>query len=200
LALVGGRMLVAAHRRGWVQHGARRIATIALALAAFVIATEVGGNPFVSAFIGGLVFGAAAREETHESVELTALTGSMFSLVLWFVFGAGFVLPAFQDIDVRMALYALASLTVVRMVPVAISLIGSGQDLMTKLFMGWFGPRGLASVVFGLLAVEELGTTDPGVQIALHTITITIVFSIVAHGITAGPLARRYVRAQRGGA
>jgi NhaP-type Na+/H+ or K+/H+ antiporter len=196
LALVGGRVLVAAHQRGWVQHGARRMATVALALAAFVVATELGGNPFVSAFIGGLVFGAAAREETHESVELTELTGSTFSLVLWFVFGAGFVLPAFQEADARTVVYAVASLTVVRMVPVAISLIGSGHDLSTRLFMGWFGPRGLASVVFGLLALEELGGTDPGVALALHTITITIVCSIVAHGITAGPLARRYVRAQ----
>src|SRR3954465_5714683 len=99
LAFVGGRLLVAAHARGWVQHGARRIGTIALALAAFVIATEVDGNPFVAAFMGGLVFGAAAREETHESVELTELTGSMFSLVLWFIFGAGFVLPAFRALD-----------------------------------------------------------------------------------------------------
>jgi NhaP-type Na+/H+ or K+/H+ antiporter len=199
LALGGGRLLVVAHRRGWVQHGARRIATLTLALAAFVIATELGGNPFVAAFIAGLFFGAADREETQESVELTELTGSTFSLALWFIFGAGFVLPALQDLDVRIVLYALASLTVVRMVPVAISLIGSGHDLTTKLFMGWFGPRGLASVVFGLFAFEELGATDPGVKLALHTITITILCSIVAHGITAGPLARRYARAQRSG-
>jgi NhaP-type Na+/H+ or K+/H+ antiporter len=196
VALVGGRLLVAAHARGWVQHGARRIGTIALALIAFVVATELDGNPFVAAFMGGLVFGAAAREETHESVELTELTGSMFSLVLWFIFGAGFVLPAFRALDARTVLYALASLTVVRMLPVVIALIGSRFDRPTKLFMGWFGPRGLASVVFGLLALEELGSTDPDVAVALHTITITIVFSIVAHGITAGPLARRYVRAE----
>ncbi len=113
--------------------------------------------------------------------------------MLWFVFGAGFVLPAFEDLDGRTALYAVASLTVVRMVPVAISLIGSGQDRATIAFVGWFGPRGLASVVFALLAVEELGGSDPRVTIAVHTIAITILLSIVAHGITARPFATRYV-------
>ena len=117
------------------------------------------------------------------------------SLALWFVFGAGFVLPAFQHLDVRMAIYAVASLTVVRMIPVAIALIGSGQDRATTAFVGWFGPRGLASVVFALLAVEDLGGTDPRVVTAVQTIAITIAFSIIAHGITARPLATRYVAA-----
>jgi NhaP-type Na+/H+ or K+/H+ antiporter len=112
---------------------------------------------------------------------------------MWFVFGAGFLLPAFQHLDVRIALYAVASLTVVRMIPVAISLIGSGQDRATTAFIGWFGPRGLASVVFALLAVEDLGNTDPRVMTAVNTMAITIAFSIVAHGITARPMAARYV-------
>ena len=103
------------------------------------------------------------------------------------------MLPAFQHLDLQIALYAIASLTVVRMIPVAISLIGSGEDRATVAFVGWFGPRGLASVVFALLAVEDLGGTDPRVLTAVYTIAITIVFSIVAHGITARPLASRYV-------
>jgi sodium/hydrogen antiporter len=107
------------------------------------------------------------------------------------------VLPAFENLDARIALYAVVSLTVVRMVPVGIALLGSGQDRATAAFVGWFGPRGLASVVFALLAVEELGDTDPRVMTAVHTIAITIVFSIVAHGITARPLAARYVQTLR---
>ena len=95
------------------------------------------------------------------------------------------------------SLYALGSLTVVRMVPVALALLGSGQGRPTAAFIGWFGPRGLASVVFALLAVEELGNTDPRVQTAVNTITVTIVFSIVAHGVTARPLATRYVETQQ---
>ncbi len=190
---VGGYVVVLAGKHGWTEHGSRRLATLSLALIAFLVASETGGNPFVAAFVGGLAFGASARTDTAEAVEFTELVGTVLSWVLWFVFGAGFVLPAFEDLDGRTALYAVASLTVVRMVPVAISLIGSGQDRATIAFVGWFGPRGLASVVFALLAVEELGGSDPRVTIAVHTIAITILLSIVAHGITARPFATRYV-------
>ena len=178
-----------------MQHGSRRLATLALALLAFLVASEAGGNPFVSAFVGGIVFGATATTEAVESVEVTELAGNLLSLVLWFIFGAGFVIPAFEDLDARIVLYAIASLTVIRMVPVALALLGSGQGRSTVAFVGWFGPRGLASVVFALLAVEELGGTDPHVLVAVNTITVTIVFSVIAHGITGRPLATRYVAA-----
>jgi sodium/hydrogen antiporter len=193
IALAGGRLVAVAHQRGWMQHGSRRLAMLSLALLAFLAASEAGGNPFVSAFIGGLVFGTTARADAADSVELTEAAGSLLSLVLWFIFGAGFVLPAFDDLSVRIVLYAVASLTVVRMVPVAVALLGSGQRRPTVAFVGWFGPRGLASVVFALLAVEELGYTDPRVVASVNTIAVTIVFSIIAHGVTARPLATRYV-------
>jgi sodium/hydrogen antiporter len=193
IALVGGRLVAVAHQRGWMQHGSRRLTMLSLALLAFLAASEAGGNPFVSAFIGGLVFGTTARADAAESVELTEAAGSLLSLVLWFIFGAGFVLPAFDDLSVRIVLYAVASLTVVRMVPVAVALLGSGQRRPTVAFVGWFGPRGLASVVFALLAVEELGYTDARVVASVNTIAVTIVFSIIAHGVTARPLATRYV-------
>jgi NhaP-type Na+/H+ or K+/H+ antiporter len=194
LAAVGGVALRIAHRRGWMEHGSRQLATLALALLSFLVAAEAGGNPFVSAFIGGLVFGAVvARSDAVESVELAELSGGLLSLVLWFIFGAVFVIPAFEDLDVRVVLYAVCSLTVVRMVPVAIALAGSGTDRATKLFIGWFGPRGLASVVFALLALEELGDTDPRITAAIRTIAVTIVLSIVAHGLTARPLSNRYL-------
>jgi NhaP-type Na+/H+ or K+/H+ antiporter len=128
VALVGGRLVHVAHRRGWTQEGSRRLATLALALICFIAASEAGGNPFVAAFIGGLIFGAAAPTDAKESTELTEMLGGLLSLVLWFVFGAGFVLPALENLDARIALYAVLSLTVVRMIPVAISLLGSGQD------------------------------------------------------------------------
>jgi NhaP-type Na+/H+ or K+/H+ antiporter len=151
-----------------------------------------GGNPFVSAFVGGLIFGAIVGADTEAAVELADLGGSLLSLVLWFVFGAGFLIPAFEHIDGRVVIYAACSLTVVRMVPVAVSLLGAGQDRATVGFIGWFGPRGLASVVFALLAIEDLGGDDPRVLAAVHAIAITITFSIVAHGLTARPLAGLY--------
>jgi NhaP-type Na+/H+ or K+/H+ antiporter len=195
IALVGGGLLAVAHRRGWMAHGSRRLATLALALLAFLIASEAGGNPFVSAFVGGLIFGAIARNDAVESVELAELGGSLLSLVLWFIFGAAFVIPAFEDLDARVVVYAVCSLTVVRMVPVAIALLGSAQERATVAFIGWFGPRGLASVVFALLAVEDLGDNDPRVLTAVHTIAITIVLSVVAHGLTGRPLTGRYLAA-----
>ena len=147
----------------------------------------------MSAFVGGFVFGWSARADAVEAVELTELGGNLLSLALWFIFGAGFVIPAFEDLDARIVIYAVVSLTVVRMVPVALALIGTRQGRATVAFVGWFGPRGLASVVFALLAIEELGGTDPRVIVAVNTIAVTIVFSVIAHGITARPLATRYL-------
>ncbi len=195
LALVGGRALVIAQRHGWMGHGARRLATLALSLLAFEVASELGGNPFVSAFVGGLTFGAMVGDANTECVELTELGGSLLSLILWFIFGAAFVVPAFEHISIRIVVYAVCSLTVVRMIPVALAFLGAGLDRATVAFIGWFGPRGLASVVFALLALEDLGDSDPRVLAAIHTIAVTIVFSIVAHGLTARPLTGRYVAA-----
>ena len=192
--LCGGVLLRVASARRWTEKVSPSFATIALALIAYLAAVEIGGNPFVAAFIGGLAFGAGARRDTGESVELTELTGSLLSLVLWFIFGAGFVLPALEHADVRTVLYSVASLTVVRMVPVAVALAGAEQDPRTIAFIGWFGPRGLASVVFVLLAIGDLGPSHPDVRLAVRVITLTIAVSVVAHGITARPLAARYVR------
>ncbi len=194
IGLAGGLLLVHAEARRWMQHGGRQLIALGLALLAFLAASELGGNPFVAAFVGGLAFGAAARDDASAAVEYTELTGTLLSLVLWFVFGAAFVLPAFEDLDVRVVVYAVASLTVIRMLPVALALAGAGRSWQTVAFLGWFGPRGLASVVFALLAVEELGLTDPSVGIVVRTITVTVVLSVVAHGITARPLSARYLR------
>ena len=195
LALGAGRLMVLAHGHGWMQPGARRFATLALALLAFLVAEEAGGNPFVAVFVCGFVFGAVVGPDRDEAVELAELGGGLLSLVMWFVFGAGFVLRVLEDAGARHVLYAVGSLTVVRMVPVALALIGTGSGRATTAFIGWFGPRGLASVVFALLAVEDLGATDPRVLEAVQTIAVTIVASVVAHGVTARPLASRYLRA-----
>jgi sodium/hydrogen antiporter len=197
LAWCGGRLMALAHRRDWMQHGSRRLATLGLALMAFVVAEQLGGNPFVSAFVAGLVFGTVARSDAVESIELAELGGAMLSLVVWFIFGAGFVLPVFEEVDASIVAYAICSLTVVRLLPVAIAFLGSSERWPTTAFIGWFGPRGLASVVFALLALEELGETDPRVLTAMRTIAVTVVFSIIAHGVTARPLASRYLATLR---
>ena len=125
--------------------------------------------------------------------EWGTVIGQVLALVVWFVFGAGLLVDALDLVDWRIAVYAVLSLTVIRMVPVAISMIGAGFSRPVTLFIGWFGPRGLASVVFGLLIVEELPIDDPRVQTVLSAIVATVVLSVVAHGVSrTGP--RRVAR------
>ena len=112
---------------------------------------------------------------------------------MWFLFGAALVPLALDYFSVSTLVYALLSLTVIRMVPVALSLVGAGLDRPTVLFVGWFGPRGLASVVFALLAIEELGES-PMVGQAVAVVALTVLLSVVLHGVSAGPLGSRYVR------
>jgi len=97
-----------------------------------------------------------------------------------------------DGVDLRIVLYAVLSLTLVRMVPVALAAWGSGLGRDTVSFVGWFGPRGLPSLVFALLALEELGA---GADEAVAVIGITVLLSVLAHGLSAGPLAARYGKA-----
>ena len=123
------------------------------------------------------------------------MSGEFLAFFVWFLFGAALVPIVVEHLDVATVLYALLSLTVLRMLPVAIALVGTGLDRPTVLFVGWFGPRGLASVVFALLAVEELGES-PIVAEAVAAVCLTVLLSVVLHGVSAGPLGRRYVRVE----
>ena len=186
---VGGVGLTRARSAGWVAPGGRRIGVLMLAVLAFLGAEAFGVNYFVAAFVAGIAFRASTgADDEEEATELPELLGLVLSLVVWFVFGADLLLDGLDHLDWRIALYALLSLTAIRMVPVALSMIGAGFSRRATLFIGWFGPRGLASVVFGLLIVEELPTGDPRVQTVLSTIVLTVVLSVVAHGVTARPL------------
>jgi sodium/hydrogen antiporter len=192
LGLGGGWLLRRARDRGWAAEGFVGIAVLALALAAYEAAIAVHGNGFVAAFCGGLAFGAVAgRRGPAELVFLEQASG-LVSLLIWLAFGALTVSILLARIDLVIVLYAILSLTVVRMLPVMISCVGSGLDRKTVLFIGWFGPRGLASLVFALLALEELGAVADQ---AIAVIGVTVLLSVVAHGLSADPLATRYGRA-----
>ena len=163
-------------RRHWIIVGGRRLATLAAALSSFALAVAVGGNGFIAAFVAGIAFGAGADTkvvDVEHAVELPELLGEVMALVVWFLFGAVLVPLAVHSFSVEMLVYALLSLTLVRLAPVALALLGSGLDGGTVLFVGWFGPRGLASVVFALLAVEELGET-PVVDLAVGAVALTV--------------------------
>jgi len=187
----GAVAIVRSRAAGWSGDDAGRVAVLMVAVVALALALALGVNQFVAAFVGGLAFRAAPRDADDEATELPELLGRVLSLTVWFVFGAALVVDALEHLDWRIVLYALVSLTVVRMVPVALSMVGSSADPATTLFVGWFGPRGLASVVFGLLIVEELPLDDPQVQLVSAVIVVTVVASVVLHGATGRPLARR---------
>jgi NhaP-type Na+/H+ or K+/H+ antiporter len=195
IGLVGGRALQWARRKGWAAEDFAGIAVLALAIVAYTGALSVHGNGFVAAFSGGVVFGAAAGRRGPAELVFLEQAGGLVSLLVWFAFGALAIPIMIERVDVRIVLYAILSLTLVRMLPVAIACAGAGLDRKTVLFIGWFGPRGLASLVFALLALEELGTASEG---ALSIIGLTVLMSVVAHGLTARPLASRYGRAVTG--
>ena len=195
---VGGALaLSVATRRGWIVPGGRLIAALALAISAFEVTLAFDGNGFIAAFVAGAAFGAfvdRAAVDLERVNELPELGGELLALVLWFLFGASLLPIAIDQLDWRVALYALGSLTVVRMVPVALSMIGARIDGPTTLFLAWFGPRGLASVVFAILAIEELGGNDDATNLAVSVVATTVAASILLHGLTAGPGGGSYVQ------
>jgi sodium/hydrogen antiporter len=189
---LGGKLLAFAAERGWTSAVSEQIAILALALLAYGGSVAIGGNGFIAAFAGGMLFGAATRRRLAEPVQFTETVGLSASFLVWSIFGAQFVGELLsQDLTARPVIYAVLSLTLIRMLPVAISLAGTHLRPATVAFMGWFGPRGLASVVFTLLALEEIERGGDG-QLLLQTITWTILLSVVLHGISAVPLAARY--------
>ena len=198
IGFLGGRLFLVARRQGWTSDISEQLAVVGLALLAYVGAVAIGGNGFVAAFVGGLLFGATTTASTHAAVEFTETLGLYASFFVWVVFGALFVGPVITGhIDPLAILYAALSLTLVRMVPVAAALAGSGLRRDTVNFMGWFGPRGLASVVFMLVAVEALHEVGPISDTIAEIATWTILMSVVAHGLSAAPLARIYGRRVR---
>ena len=153
-------------------------------------ADPIGGSGFIAAFVGGFVFGAIRRWTSEDVGYLIEEVGEVFSAVTFIVFGAVLLGPVLGDVTWQVVLYAVLSLTVVRLIPVAISVIGLGLRKPTLAFLGWFGPRGLASIVFAVLVLEEGGL--PHDDLILKTTYLTIGLSVLAHGLTAAPLANRY--------
>ncbi len=185
----GGTVTRLARERGWLSEELAGPAVLALALLAYTLSLAVDGNGFVAAFVGGLVFGNVAGPSGEKEVYFVDQSADVASMVSWLVFGAVAV-PVMQDAwSWNVLAYAVISLTVVRMLPVAVALLGAGLDRFSVGFVGWFGPRGLASVIFALIALEDLGGAGHAV---VAVISLTILLSVVAHGISAVPAANRF--------
>jgi NhaP-type Na+/H+ or K+/H+ antiporter len=189
---IGGLLVNAARRRGWAAEGFAGSAVLALAVCAYASAVAVHGNGFIAAFVGGLAFGTTGGRRGQPLVPFVEETGALVSLLVWLAFGAVALVPAIKTLTWQMVLYAVLSLTVVRMVPVAAALAGARLGWATVALVAWFGPRGLASVVFALLALEDLGGPTAGRAVAV--IAITVLLSVLVHGATAEPLATRYAK------
>ena len=190
--LLGAPALRYAARRRLIEPHWMQILTAASALLAAGIATGLGGSIFIAAFTGGILFGALRQDAGGEVTYLVDEGGEFFNAVTFIVFGAIVLGPALDDITWHIVVYALLSLTVVRMLPVALALLGTGARTPTIAFVGWFGPRGLASIVFAIILLDDADL--PHLQTLLLAITVTIAVSVYAHGLTAGPLTERYVR------
>jgi NhaP-type Na+/H+ or K+/H+ antiporter len=199
LAVVAAWGLRAAGRRGRLVGPWLQIPIVALAFASFALAQHAGGSGFIACFTGGLAFGALVKEHKEELFEGAEGMAEVLSLLTWVTFGAVVVLQHAGEIDWRTTLYAILSLTVVRMLPVFVSLLGLGMRTDAKLFVGWFGPRGLASIVFLVIVVQE---KLPGSDVLMSATVATVVLSILGHGLSANPLAARFGarRTSEGGA
>ena len=195
VGVVGGKLLEYAHRRKWTYGAPLQFAVLALALTAYLGSGALGGNGFVAAFVAGIAFGAITRARLTESAEYTETTGTLLSLFVWTIFGAAFIVPAaLSAFDWRAVGYAVLSLTLIRMLPVAVSLVGLRFRRDTVGLMGWFGPRGLASVIFGLLAFDSLTGAEQEAGLLASVVAWTILLSVLAHGLSAQPLAAWYAR------
>lgn len=190
LGYVGARLLDAAVDRGWASTAYQGIGILSMAVLTYLVAELLGGNGFIAAFIGGMVFGNCLRHPCTFLFEFMETEGQLLMLITFLVFGAALLPEALEHIRPEYVVYALLSLTVIRMVPVAVSLIGARVRLPTQLFLGWFGPRGLASILFVLLVIEEADV--PNHEMLLSITMITVALSTLLHGVTAAPFARLY--------
>jgi NhaP-type Na+/H+ or K+/H+ antiporter len=168
----------------------RQVIPGAGAALAYGTASALGGSGFIAAFVAGMTFRLALRRDPEHLNDLSEQAGNVLNGVTFLFFGAILLGPALGDLTWQLALYAVLSLTLARMLPVAIAMLGTHARPPTLAFLGWFGPRGLASIVFAVIVIEE--SNLPHEHLIVLAIYVTVGLSVFAHGLTAAPLAARY--------
>jgi NhaP-type Na+/H+ or K+/H+ antiporter len=186
VAAAGAWMIKRCAQRNWITETWRQLPVVALAFVCFAVAQLMGGSGFIASFTGGFFFGAWTKEHKHDLLRAAEGTGDTLSLATWASFGAAVVGQVIGRFSWSILVYSLLSLTVVRMLPVYLTVSGMGLNSGSKLFLGWFGPRGLANVVF---AVIVLNHHLPNGEELVLTAACTVILSIMAHGFSANPLA-----------
>lgn len=179
------RMLRLAERRGWISEHWVEIPIVALAAACFAAAQAVGGSGFIACFVGGLLLSSLRERHKEELLRGAESTGETLALITWVMFGGIVVARMLDRVTWPALVYAVLSLTIIRMLPVFLCLIGTRTSTADKLFIGWFGPRGLATIVFAVLVLDE---KLPGNDTIMLAAGWTVLLSVVAHGVSANPL------------
>lgn len=192
VSTVGGWLLDRAVQRNWMAERFQPYALLTLPLFCWLIAEPIGSSPFIAAFVAGLTVQIIFRHASDRILDFAEEEGQLLNIFVFFLFGL-LVAPTLGRFSPTVLLYAAVSLTVVRLVPVAMALLGSGLNVITILFIGWFGPRGLASIVLGLVFLEQ-EVSLPGEGVIRLAITATVLISILAHGLSALPGIDWYAR------
>lgn len=190
VGLVAAKLLDRAEASGWMHAGSRRVAVASVPMIAFFAAEALGGSGFLAAFLAGLALGSTTHHIERHLYDFTEDSGELLGQVTWVVFGVAAAPAALECGTPGVILYALLSLTLIRMLPVALALRGVGFSPRTVMFIGWFGPRGLASVVFALAVLGE--PEIAGAESLFGVAVWTILLSVVLHGATSAPFARAY--------
>ncbi len=183
-------LLVRASKAGWAGSAWSSIAVVAIAVVAFAVANPNGGSGFIATFVAGLIFGTMTRDKIKPPELLAADTALALVQVSFLMFGALVLLPALGNITWQVVVMVVLALTVARIIPVAIAMIGTGLTLPSILYMGWFGPRGLATVVYAALVVS--GSQLQGISTIVTVAMVTVGVSVFAHGMTAYAGSQRY--------
>jgi sodium/hydrogen antiporter len=195
LTVLGVWLINMFDKRGWITDTWRQLSVVALAMACFALAQSLGGSGFIASFTGGLLFGGIAKRYKHSFLLAAEGTGNAFALITWTIFGSNVVGKTVGFFSWEVLIYSLLSLTLVRMLPVFLTLTGMSLSTDEKLFMGWFGPRGLASIVFAIIVLNR---NLPNGHTMAITVACTVLGSIVAHGLSSTPLIAALAAKKRG--
>ena len=197
LTAAGGWLLRRCAQRHWITETWRQLPVVALSFMCFAAAQVSGGSGFIASFAGGILFGALAKEHKHDLLRAAEGIGDTLSLATWMSFGAAVVGQVIWKFNWSILVYSVLSLTVVRVLPTYLSLAGTSQKPTSRLFLGWFGPRGLVTVVFAVIVLNH--HLPNGHELAL-TAACTVILSILAHGFSANPLAAALGKREASGA
>ncbi len=197
MTFVGVFLLRTCRARGWITQIWMQIPVVTLAVGCFALAQALHGSGYIAAFTGGILFGVLAKEQTHDLVLAAEGTGELLALTTWLVMGTAVLGQEFDKFNFEVVLYAVLSLTIVRVLPVFAAVTGTGERTDSKFFLAWFGPRGLASIVFAIIV---LNTEVEHRDLIAVIVVCTVFLSVLVHGLTARPLANWLAARQSEGA